>query len=536
MEVLPINAIVYNQEKVNIKDVIAPPYDVIDSQYQDDLYSRSEFNIVKLILTKGENRYSDASKYFEDWKNKEVLVHTQKPSIFYIVQRYKNEKGKTIERKGFIARNKIEDFESKKILPHEYTMGGPKQDRLNLVEACGAFFSQIFMVYNDKEQKIEKMAQKYFSQKPYMDVVDDLGVQNIVYLIDDTEDIKLVQQTLSDKTLLIADGHHRYETSMNYSKAHNDNEYAKYVMSYFTNAADENLVIYPTHRIIEKEIFGSKELGKILEKKFYNEMEFVGLVSNICVISNAVIARTFSKESVIIVDALCTDSFDKELFLIIYTNGVVTFRSNFFDGIYVSLENIDFSNTEIVLKDIKGFEGLYAITEDGRVWSYSSNKWRKLAISPKGYYTVQLSKEGKVYNFLVHRLVYNTFKGEIPEGLTVDHIDGNKINNTLDTKCQTKYQTDKSCSHEASTTFDKFGFESLVESYDTALCLFYYFFSLNYRSFNSCRIYSYFLSYRSSLSCILSHYCNASERKHCQHRKGCKNFFHTICFLVLNCL
>ena len=263
MEVLPINAIVYNQEKVNIKDVISPPYDVIDSQYQDDLYSRSEFNIVKLILTKGENRYSDASKYFEDWKNKEVLVHTQKPSIFYIVQRYKNEKGKTIERKGFIARNKIEDFESKKILPHEYTMGGPKQDRLNLVEACGAFFSQIFMVYNDKEQKIEKMAQKYFSQKPYMDVIDDLGVQNIVYLIDDTEDIKLVQQTLSDKTLLIADGHHRYETSMNYSKAHNDNEYAKYVMSYFTNAADENLVIYPTHRIIEKEIDGKTLLEKV---------------------------------------------------------------------------------------------------------------------------------------------------------------------------------------------------------------------------------------------------------------------------------
>jgi hypothetical protein len=84
------------------------------------------------------------------------------------------------------------------------------------------------------------------------------------------------------------------------------------------------------------------------------------------------------------------------------------------------------------LKDIKGFEGLYAVTEDGRVWSYLTNKWRKLAISPKGYYTVQLSKEGKVYNFLVHRLVYETFKGEIPEGLTVDHIDGNKINNTPD--------------------------------------------------------------------------------------------------------
>lgn len=270
MEVLPLNAIVYNQEKVNMKDVVAPPYDVIDSKYQDDLYARSEFNIVKLILTKGENRYEDAKKYFEDWQEKEVLVRTKKPSIFYIVQKYTNEKGKLIERKGFIARNKIEDFESKKILPHEFTMGGPKQDRLNLVTSTGAFFSQIFMVYNDQEQKIEKMAEKYLSQKPYMDVLDDLGVQNLVYLIDDEEDIKVIEKTLEDKTLLIADGHHRYETSMNYARAHKDNEYAQYVMSYFTNAADENLIIYPTHRIIEKEI-DTNELLKKVEK--YYEIE-----------------------------------------------------------------------------------------------------------------------------------------------------------------------------------------------------------------------------------------------------------------------
>ena len=267
MEVLPLNAIVYNQDKVDMKDVVAPPYDVIDSKYQDDLYARSEFNIVKLILTKGENRYEDAKKYFEDWKEKEVLVQTKKPSIFYIVQKYTNEKGKTIERKGFIARNKIEDFESKKILPHEFTMGGPKQDRLNLVTSTGAFFSQIFMVYNDQEQKIEKMAEKYIAQKPYMDVTDDLGVQNLVYLIDDEEDIKVIEKTLEDKTLLIADGHHRYETSMNYARAHKDNEYAQYVMSYFTNAADENLIIYPTHRIIEKEI-DTNELLKKVEKHY----------------------------------------------------------------------------------------------------------------------------------------------------------------------------------------------------------------------------------------------------------------------------
>ena len=265
MEIKPLEAIVYNQEKINIKDVIAPPYDVIDEKYLDELYKRSEYNIARLILTKGDNRYEDAKNYFENWKKEKILIQTEKPSIFYIIQRYKNEKGKTIERKGFIARNKIEDFSSKKILPHEYTMGGPKEDRFKLISATKAFFSQIFMVYNDEKFLVEKVAEKYLSKKPYMQVTDDLGVENIIYLIDDNDDIKKIENALSDKTLLIADGHHRYETSMKYAKEHPENNYAQYVMSYFTNAADENLIIYPTHRIIEK------ETQNILEKisKYY---------------------------------------------------------------------------------------------------------------------------------------------------------------------------------------------------------------------------------------------------------------------------
>ena len=269
MEVKPLSAIVYNQDKIDMADVVAPPYDVIDEKYQDELYKRSDYNIVRLILTKGENRYNQASQYFKEWLEKEVLIKTDKPAIFYIVQKYKNEKGKLIERKGFIARNKIEDFSSKKILPHEYTMGGPKEDRFKLVSATGAFFSQIFMVYDDKEQRIEKeVASKYLSQKPYMDVMDDLGVQNLVYLIDDEKDIQIISEVLSDKTLLIADGHHRYETSMRYAKEHPENEYAQYVMSYFTNAQDENLVIYPTHRIIEKKFTKDEILSAV--SKYYD--------------------------------------------------------------------------------------------------------------------------------------------------------------------------------------------------------------------------------------------------------------------------
>ncbi len=268
MEIKPIEAVIYNKEKVNINEVIAPPYDVIDANYQNELYERNPYNIVRLILSKENDPYEDAKNNFEDWKRKNILIKTKKPSIFYIVQKYKNEKGKLIERKGFIARNKIYDFKEKKILPHEYTMSGPKEDRFKLVSATKAFFSQIFLVYNDDKFLIEKMVEKYLKNPPYFDTVDDLGVQNLVWIIDEVDDIKLIQNTLKDKNLLIADGHHRYETSMRYSKEHPENKKAQYVMSYFTNASDENLIIYPTHRVIEKNIEPKEILEKV--KKYYD--------------------------------------------------------------------------------------------------------------------------------------------------------------------------------------------------------------------------------------------------------------------------
>lgn len=267
MEIKPINAIVYNQEIVDMKNVVAPPYDVITSDYCDKLYEKDPYNIVRLILTKGENRYADAKKYYDEWVDKKVLIQTEKPVIFYMVQKYTTESGRKIERKGFIARNKIEKFETKKILPHEYTMGGPKEDRLKLTRAIDANLSQIFMVYTDPLMVIEhKVAPKYLVKKPYIDVVDDNGVEHVVYLIDDENDIKIIQDTLEDKTLLIADGHHRYETAMNYSMESKDPE-AQYVMSYFTNSEDDNLIIFPTHRIIQKD-FEPSYIIKAVEKYY----------------------------------------------------------------------------------------------------------------------------------------------------------------------------------------------------------------------------------------------------------------------------
>lgn len=286
VEIKPLNAIVYNQEKVAMKDVIAPPYDVIPDDYREDLYSRSPYNVVKLILAKGSkdlsdsaNCYDEAKKNFDNWLNKNVLIKTEKPCILYILQKYTTENGKKITRKGFIARNRIEDFSTKKILPHEFTMGGPKEDRLNLTKKCEANFSQIFMVYSDPEKCIEKAVD--FSQKPFIDVFDDNGVENIVYKIEDEKTISLIEDVMKDKTLLIADGHHRYETAMNYRNFKNetkkdDNAEYNYVMSYFTNLDDENLLVFPTHRIITKWIEPYVLLEKVKKHFAVEDFPFNG--------------------------------------------------------------------------------------------------------------------------------------------------------------------------------------------------------------------------------------------------------------------
>lgn len=289
VDVKPLNAIVYNQEKVNMNDVIAPPYDVILDDYREELYKRSDYNIVKLILAKGSkdlsdsnNRYNEAKKNFHKWLEEKVLIKLEKPCILYILQKYTTEDGRNIVRKGFIAKNKIEDFSTRKILPHEFTMGGPKEDRLNLTKKCEANFSQIFMVYSDSKKQIENAVD--LTQKPFIDVTDDNGVQNIVYKIEDEKTLSLIEKVMADKTLLIADGHHRYETAMNYRNYLREqgveNKEADYVMSYFTNLDDENLLVFPTHRIITKWIEPYVLLEKV--KKYFDieEIQFDGQNKN----------------------------------------------------------------------------------------------------------------------------------------------------------------------------------------------------------------------------------------------------------------
>lgn len=277
VKVAPMEGIIYNIDKVNISKVIAPPYDVISTSEQDKLYNLSPYNIVKLILGKkyeadndNENRYTRAAKDYQDWKKEDVLKSTDKPVLFYYIQEYTSPKGEFVSRKGFIGKNYLEEFESGNVLPHEYTMGAPKADRLQLMKACKTNFSQIFMVYSDPGQAVDKAFT--LPETPFIDVKDDQGVRNIVYVIDDEQAIKKVQELMQDKTLLIADGHHRYETALayrDYMREQNPNfkedDAFNWVMCYYTNLDDENLKVYPTHRIITREVDKQNLITKIAE-------------------------------------------------------------------------------------------------------------------------------------------------------------------------------------------------------------------------------------------------------------------------------
>ena len=267
----------YNKDKIgDFSKIIAPPYDVIDEKQQDELYERDPMNVVRLILAKGEGekRYSDASKTFSEWLKQSVLMQDSEPCIYPYYQEFEFE-GKKFRRKGLIAAVKISDFEEKAVLPHERTFKKHKEDRLKLTDACRANLSQVFTVYSDKEGNIEKLVDENLGD-PVVDVYNDDNVRNTLWKISDKDILNKVTELFRDKTLLIADGHHRYETAINYRNKRREEEGNPagekpydYVMMYISRGEGEGLVINPTHRVVRTPgKLGTELLRKKLEEYF----------------------------------------------------------------------------------------------------------------------------------------------------------------------------------------------------------------------------------------------------------------------------
>lgn len=245
----------------DMASLLAPPYDVISPNDQDELYKKSDYNIVRLILgktspedTQDDNRYTRASATLAEWLKKGALKQDEQPAIYVYSQTY-TVAGHIKTRTGFIARRKLEDFGGS-VLAHEKTFSGPKADRLNLARACKFNFSQIFGLYTDAQKVTDALLARAAKGPPIIDVELEQGQRHALWPVTDPEWIKSLVDAMNDRTIFIADGHHRYETALNFMKENTDEkgecpQDMKYVMMYFTNTESEGLTILPTHRALQ---------------------------------------------------------------------------------------------------------------------------------------------------------------------------------------------------------------------------------------------------------------------------------------------
>jgi len=263
-EIIPFRALHYNPEKIaKLEEVVTQPYDKISAEMQARYYGLSSYNTVRVIRglqnpgdTPQDNVYTRAAAYFHEWIENKILISAPVPSIYPYYQEYNvpGQPEKKKERRGFIALCKLEDYDARVVHRHEETLSGPKADRLELLKATRAHFGQIFMLYSDPTGSIESALCGETRDKPWERVTDEYSTTHSVWRVTDPHIVERVVQAMRPHKLVIADGHHRYETALafrNYCRAQGEKSaLAEYVMMTFIRLETEGLTILPTHRVL----------------------------------------------------------------------------------------------------------------------------------------------------------------------------------------------------------------------------------------------------------------------------------------------
>ena len=263
-EIIPFRGILYNVSKVSAGDVLAPPYDLITPEHQEELYQKSPYNVVRIDFGKEEpgdnenyNKYTRAKQYLKEWMEEGIMLMSEKPS-FYVYEMSFSLGGEEKSLVGFLGLVRLEDLGKGKIHPHEATYSKPKQDRLSLLRTCRANTSPIFSLYKSSDKKVSAILFRITQTKPYLEAVDSAGAAHRIWQIDGREEIETIKEELRDKDIFIADGHHRYETSLEFQKemrskkpAPSGSETADYVLMFLANMMDRGVTILPTHRLVK---------------------------------------------------------------------------------------------------------------------------------------------------------------------------------------------------------------------------------------------------------------------------------------------
>ncbi|MDR1959430.1 MAG: DUF1015 domain-containing protein [Planctomycetaceae bacterium] len=284
-EIVPFAGLRYNVDKIGkLSDVIAPPYDVISPEMQDELLAKHPNNVVRLILdkispsdTESDNRYTRTARTLNDWKASQVLVTEPEPALYVYHQIY-TAAGRDYCRKGFMCGVKADPFGEGLVFPHELTLSGPKADRLMLTVTCKTNFSQVFGLYPDDTGEVQKILDAAVQGLVPVEAVDHLGVLNRMWAVTDSAVITEVKRLMAGLPVFIADGHHRYETACNYRKQIAEmgeltpDHPANHVLMMCVAMDDPGLIVLPTHRLFSgvpewtmEEL--SDKLGKLFHVK-----------------------------------------------------------------------------------------------------------------------------------------------------------------------------------------------------------------------------------------------------------------------------
>jgi uncharacterized protein (DUF1015 family) len=258
-DVQPLRALHYDPAVAGpLADLVAPPYDVIDASQRAELIERSPFNVVAVDLPQGEpDPYESAREHFESWHAEGVLARDEQPALWAHAQDYVGPDGQRRTRRGFFCRVRIEGYGPGRVRPHERTHPGPKEDRLRLTRATKANVSPIFSLYSDPADAAWKALAPATEGVPYGEVTDGDGTVHRLWRVADPAAIAAVQAATRDAELLIADGHHRYETMQAYAEEVEANgapanDEHRYILMCLVALEDPGLTVFPTHRLVNK--------------------------------------------------------------------------------------------------------------------------------------------------------------------------------------------------------------------------------------------------------------------------------------------
>ncbi len=256
VDIRPFKAIRYTSKAGNIEDLITQPYDKIDGQMQKEYYSKSPYNYCRLILPLEENKYQIANERIIQWLKEGIMAKETQPAIFVSRQEFSLD-GKKYARTGIIAALRLYPYKENMVFPHEATYKAPKADRLNMLRTVQKDLEPVFLIYQDHEKKTIAFLEEAVKTKPVVQVTDSLGIKQTVWVVSDSQKIIRLQAILNAKTMVITDGHHRYESALTYRDEMrikgnwSEDSAFNFHMSYMVPVEEEGLVVLPTHRLLK---------------------------------------------------------------------------------------------------------------------------------------------------------------------------------------------------------------------------------------------------------------------------------------------